>query len=181
MIMCCKCNRRPAVVFITSMKGNEKKNEGYCLTCAKASNIPQVAEYMEKLGISDEEMEQISEQMTNLLDGDAFEMGGSGLMPDFMSKMFGGMGGMDDFQEVESISDDNSKSDRKLFGKGKNDKKDKKDKKKKELRFLGSYCTNLSQKAADGKLDNIIGRDEEIARVIQILSRRTIKIVSIFI
>ena len=172
MIMCCKCNRRPAVVFITSMKGNEKKNEGYCLTCAKASNIPQVAEYMEKLGISDEEMEQISEQMTNLLDGDAFEMGGSGLMPDFMSKMFGGMGGMDDFQEVESISDD-SKSDRKLFGKGKNDKKDKKDKKKKELRFLGSYCTNLSQKAADGKLDNIIGRDEEIARVIQILSRRT--------
>ena len=112
MIMCCKCNRRPAVVFITSMKGNEKKNEGYCLTCAKASNIPQVAEYMEKLGISDEEMEQISEQMTNLLDGDAFEMGGSGLMPDFMSKMFGGMGGMDDFQEVESISDD-SKSDRK--------------------------------------------------------------------
>ena len=166
MIMCCKCNKRPAVVFITSMKGNEKKNEGYCLTCAKESNIPQISEYMEKLGISDEEMEQISEHMTNLLDGDAFEMGGSGLMPDFMSKMFGGM---DDFQEVESISEnnDNRKSDRKA-----KDKKDKKDKKK-ELRFLGSYCTNLSQKAADGKLDNIIGRDKEIARVIQILSRRT--------
>ena len=168
MIMCCKCNKRPAVVFITSMKGNEKKNEGYCLTCAKESNIPQISEYMEKLGISDEEMEQISEHMTNLLDGDAFEMGGSGIMPDFMSKMFGGMG---DFQEVESISDD-SDNDRKADKKSK-DKKDKKDKKKKELRFLSSYCTNLSQKAADGKLDNIIGRDKEIARVVQILSRRT--------
>ncbi len=167
MIMCCKCNKRPAVVFITSMKGNEKKNEGYCLTCAKESNIPQISEYMEKLGISDEEMEQISEHMTNLLDGDAFEMGGSGLMPDFMSKMFGGM---DDFQEVESISENNG--DRKADKKSR-DKKDKKDKKKKELRFLGSYCTNLSQKAADGKLDNIIGRDKEIARVVQILSRRT--------
>lgn len=166
MIMCCKCNKRPAVVFITSMKGNEKKNEGYCLTCAKESNIPQISEYMEKLGISDEEMEQISEHMTNLLDGDAFEMGGSGIMPDFMSKMFGGMG---DFQEVESISDD---SDNKAEKKSK-DKKDKKDKKKKELRFLSRYCTNLSQKAADGKLDNIIGRDKEIARVVQILSRRT--------
>ncbi len=167
MIMCCKCNKRPAVVFITSMKGNEKKNEGYCLTCAKASNIPQISEYMEKLGISDEEMEQISEHMTNLLDGDAFEMGGSGLMPDFMTKMFGGM---DDFQEVDSISENDS--DRKADKKSR-DKKDKKDKKKKELRFLGSYCTNLSQKAADGKLDNIIGRDKEIARVVQILSRRT--------
>lgn len=166
MIMCCKCNKRPAVVFITSMKGNEKKNEGYCLTCAKESNIPQISEYMEKLGISDEEMDQISEHMTNLLDGDAFEMGGSGIMPDFMSKMFGGIG---DFQEVESISDD---SDNKAEKKSK-DKKDKKDKKKKELRFLSSYCTNLSQKAADGKLDNIIGRDKEIARVVQILSRRT--------
>ena len=84
MIMCSKCNKRPAVVFITSMSGNEKKNEGYCLTCAKAANIPQVSEYMNSLGITDEEIEQISDQMTNLLDGDAFEMGGSGIMPDFM-------------------------------------------------------------------------------------------------
>ncbi len=168
MIMCSKCNKRPAVVFITSMKGNEKKNEGYCLTCAKEANIPQVAEYMKQLGISDEELEQISDHMTNLLDGDAFEMGGSGIMPDFMSKMFGGMG---DFQEVDSISE--SSSDKRSADKNDKDKKDKKDKKKKELKFLGSYCTNLSQKAADGKLDNIIGRDKEIARVVQILSRRT--------
>ncbi len=168
MIMCSKCNKRPAVVFITSMSGNEKKNEGYCLTCAKAANIPQVSEYMNSLGITDEEIEQISDQMTNLLDGDAFEMGGSGIMPDFMSKMFGGM---PDFQEVDSISDRGEQNQR--SSSDKKDKKDKRDKKKKELRFLSSYCTNLSQKAADGKLDNIIGRDKEIARVVQILSRRT--------
>ena len=150
MIMCTKCNKRPAVVFITSMKGNEKKNEGYCFVCAKEANIPQVADYMKQLGISDEELEQISDHMTNLLDGDAFEMGGSGIMPDFMSKMFGGM---PDFQEVDSISE--SSSDKRSADKNDKDKKDKKDKKKKELKFLGSYCTNLSQKAADGKLDNI--------------------------
>ena len=81
MMMCCKCNSRPAVLFITSMRGNEKKNEGYCLTCAKSLNIPQISEYMEQFGISDEELEQLSEHMTNMLDGDSFEMGGSGIMP----------------------------------------------------------------------------------------------------
>lgn len=173
MIMCCKCNKRPAVVFITSMKGNEKKDEGYCLACAKESNIPQISQYMERLGITDEDVEQISNQMTELLDGDAFEMGGSGIMPDFMSKMFGGL---NDFTEVDSISDEKgSNSENSASDKGGRDKKDKdkKDKKKKELKFLNSYCTNLSQKAANGELDNIIGRDKEIARVIQILSRRT--------
>ena len=59
MIMCSRCKKRPAVVFITSMQGNEKKNEGLCLSCAKQMNIPQVAEYMERLGISDEEIEQL--------------------------------------------------------------------------------------------------------------------------
>lgn len=173
MIMCCKCNKRPAVVFITSMKGNEKKDEGYCLACAKESNIPQISQYMERLGITDEDVEQISNQMTELLDGDAFEMGGSGIMPDFMSKMFGGL---NDFTEVDSISDEKgSNSENSALDKGGRDKKDKdkKDKKKKELKFLNSYCTNLSQKATNGELDNIIGRDKEIARVIQILSRRT--------
>src|SRR4051794_17658975 len=88
MIMCSKCRKRPAVVFIASVQGNEKKNEGLCLTCAKEKNIPQVAEYMEKLGISDEEIEQLSEQMMDMLDGDSFEMGGSGLMPNIISGLF---------------------------------------------------------------------------------------------
>ncbi len=79
MIMCSNCKKRPAVVFITSIKGNEKKNEGLCLNCAREKNVPQVAEYMERLGISEEEIDHLSEQMMDMLDGDSFEMGGSGL------------------------------------------------------------------------------------------------------
>lgn len=179
MIMCSSCKKRPAVVFITSMQGNEKKNEGLCLSCARKRDIPQVADYMNRLGITDEEIDQLSDQMMGMLDGDAFEMGGSGIMPDFISNMFG----MNDKSENSESSDSSDKespapgsepdeeSGKKsglgsIFGK-------RKEKKQKELKFLGSYCTNLSQKAADGELDNIIGRDKEIARVIQILSRRT--------
>ena len=181
MIMCSKCKKRPAVVFITSVQGNEKKNEGLCLSCARSQNIPQVKEYMDKLGITDEELDQFSEQMMGLLDGDSFEMGGSGVLPDFITNMFGGEksgdddgnssggSGFDPRNLFGGRSDDktgDSKEKKGLFGKNK-------EKKTREPKFLGSYCTNLSQKAADGKLDNIIGRDTEIARVIQILSRRT--------
>ena len=185
MIMCSKCKKRPAVVFITSVQGNEKKNEGLCLSCARSQNIPQIKEYMDKLGITDEELDQLSDQMMGMLDGDSFEMGGSGVLPDFITNMFGGNddgdksddnngSGFDprSFFSSRSSSSDDKSSDSKekkggLFGRSN------KEKKSKEPKFLGSYCTNLSQKAADCKLDNIIGRDNEIARVIQILSRRT--------
>lgn len=186
MIMCSNCKKRPAVVFITAMHGNETRNEGLCLTCAREKKIPQVQEYMDKLGISDEEIEQLSDQMMDMLDGDSFEMGGSGLMPNFLSNMFGGSpaGNNDsiDFTEVSENNPDNKDGDNpqkndmqknpfsNIFG-GRN--REKKSPKRKELKFLGSYCTNLSKKAADGELDNIIGRDKEIARVVQILSRRT--------
>ena len=183
MIMCSNCKKRPAVVFITSVQGNEKKNEGLCLSCAREKKIPQVAEYMDKLGITDEELDQLSDQMMGMLDGDSFEMGGSGLMPDFLTNMFG-MGGNNnddggdsdgDFREDTSEGGDGADAPKKteekrekggLFGRRKEKKRGK------ELKFLGSYCTDLSQKAADGQLDRIIGRDKEIARVIQILSRR---------
>ncbi len=181
MLMCSKCQKRPAVVFITSVQGNEKRNEGLCLTCAKERNIPQVAEYMEKFGISDEEVEQLSEQMMDMLDGDSFEMGGSGLMPNLISGLFNSE---DDPKADDANPDSSGKKSNgfpfnmsNLFSSrdnsNNNNKKDRKSPKKKELRFLESYCTNLSKKAADGELDNIIGRDKEIARVVQILSRRT--------
>jgi protein-arginine kinase activator protein McsA len=95
MIMCSKCKKRPAVVFITSVQGSEKKNEGLCLSCARAQNIPQIKEYMDKLGITDEELDQLSDQMMGMLDGDSFEMGGSGVLPDFITNMFGGNSGDD--------------------------------------------------------------------------------------
>ena len=187
MIMCSKCKKRPAVVFITSVQGNEKKNEGLCLSCARSQNIPQIKEYMDKLGITDEELDQLSDQMMGMLDGDSFEMGGSGVLPDFITNMFGGN---DDGDKSDDSSNSSSGFDPRSFFSSRNsssddkssDSKEKKgglfgrnskEKKSKEPKFLGSYCTNLSQKAADGKLDNIIGRDNEIARVIQILSRRT--------
>ncbi|OPZ20032.1 MAG: ATP-dependent Clp protease ATP-binding subunit ClpC [Firmicutes bacterium ADurb.BinA205] len=190
MIMCSSCNKRPAVVFITSVQGGEKKNEGLCLSCARKRDIPQVAEYMNKLGITDEELDQLSDQMMGMLDGDSFEMGGSGLMPDFLTNMFGGGENGDSSDNSDDNGGHKSFFDAlgSAFGglkggsdsgnsspSGKSDKKGSSSRreKKKELKFLGSYCTNLSQKAADGQLDNIIGRDKEIARVIQILSRRT--------
>ena len=184
MIMCSNCKKRPAVVFITSVQGNEKKNEGLCLTCAREKNIPQVSEYMDRLGISDEEIDQLSSQMMEMLDGDSFEMGGSGLMPDFISNLLGGSprvenendGEGDDPEGNSNDPDDITEKKPKtpfggMFGKMRERSKDKK--KRRELKFLGTYCTNLSQKAEDGKLDRIVGRDKEIALVIQILSRRT--------
>jgi len=183
MIMCSKCKKRPAVVFITTVQGNEKKNEGLCLSCARQMNIPQVAEYMDRLGITDEEIDQLSDQMMGMLDGDSFEMGGSGFMPEFLSNMFTKPSENSDGINAENESDD-KKSEKETDPKAEkpsdnSGKKSgpfgfgRKEKKSKELKFLNSYCTNLSQKAADGKLDAIIGRDKEIARVIQILSRRT--------
>ncbi len=160
MVLCSKCKRRPAVVFITTMHGEEKKNEGLCMLCAKQMNIPQVQEYMEQMGITDEEIEQMSDQMMELMDGESFEMGGSGTLPPFIQNLFGGG------------SDSHKSGDGKREEKPKKKKKDKDREKSKELKFLDNYCTNLSQRAADGKLDNIIGRDKEIARVVQILSRR---------
>ena len=173
MIMCSNCKKRPAVVFITSVQGNEKKNEGLCLSCARERKIPQVAEYMDRLGITDEELDQLSDQMMGMLDGDSFEMGGSGLMPDFITNMFG----MNDDGRVNDSQPPSGDRAPRHEQEEKREKKgifnSRKEKKSKELKFLGSYCTNLSQKAADGELDRIIGRDKEIARVIQILSRRT--------
>ncbi|MCM1529282.1 MAG: ATP-dependent Clp protease ATP-binding subunit [Alistipes sp.] len=173
MMMCSNCKKRPAVVFISTVQGGEKKNEGLCLSCARAKNIPQVTEYMNRLGITDEEINQFSDQMMEMLDGDAFEMGGSGLMPGFLSNMFGSP---QTEESNEEPAEDEKEAPKKsgFFGRSK-EKKDsgKSEKRKKEPKFLGSYCTNLSKKAADGELDRIIGRDKEISRVVQILSRRT--------
>ncbi len=185
MILCSKCKKRPAVVFITSMQGSQRKNEGLCMVCAKQMNIPQVTEYMKQMGITDEELEQISDQMMDLMDGDSFEMGGSGLMPNFLQDMMRSIDNSadnddsEDEAELPSETNDNDGGSiennpfESLFGKRKGEKMHKGGKRKKELKFLKNYCTNLSERAIEGKLDAIIGRDREISRVIQILSRRT--------
>ena len=175
MMLCSRCKKRPAVVFITAMQGDKKKNDGLCLVCAKEMHVPQIDEYMKQMGISDEELEQISNQMMDMMDGDSFEMGGYGVMPQFLQNMIKDTG-----KALESLQNGG------VPAKGDEDvpqadytevpdspRRERRSKRKKELKFLGNYCTNLSQRATDGKLDAVIGRDKEIARVIQILSRRT--------
>ncbi|MDE5835172.1 MAG: ATP-dependent Clp protease ATP-binding subunit, partial [Ruminococcus sp.] len=89
MMMCSKCKKRMAVIFITSVQGNEKKNEGLCLACAREQRIPQVSEFMDKFDITDEKIDQLSDQMMNMFDndsfGNSFEMGGAGTIPEFLS------------------------------------------------------------------------------------------------
>ena len=145
------------------MNGNEKKNEGLCLYCARQLGIPQVDEYMKQMGITDDDLEALTEAMSE--DGDSFEMGGTGAMPNFISNLLGKLGGNQDQQNNAQNGALPQNSNRKKD-------KDAEQKKEKELKFLGTYCTNLTQRAAEGKLDKIIGRDREIGRVLQILSRR---------
>ena len=159
-MMCSRCKKRPAVVFISQMNMKDptaKKNEGLCLVCAKELGISQVDEYMKQMGITEEEVQAMSDQLMDITDGNDFEMGGSGTMPNFLSSLFGGA-----VKNADKAANSGSRSD--------DDRK--KERKKKELKFLNNFCTNLTERAREGKLDNIIGRDRECERVIQILSRR---------
>lgn len=181
MMLCSRCKKRPAVVFITAMQGEKKKNDGLCLVCAKELHVPQIDEYMKQMGITDEELEQISNQMMDMMDGESFEMGGSGVMPQFLQsfmkdpgKIFGNL--KDDGEESNELqtADGDEEIPSAVYTEiPSGSRRERRSKRKKELRFLGNYCTNLTRRAAEGKLDAIIGRDKEIARVIQILSRRT--------
>lgn len=170
MMMCTRCQKRPAVVFITSMNGQEKKNEGLCLVCAKELGISQVDDYMKSMGITDDDLEMLSDQLMDITDGDDFEPGGSPTMPNFLSNMLGQFGNFQKDKEDKSAVADETENPENTKKKGLFNR-DKKSKPKK-LKFLSNYATNLTERARDGKLDNIVGRDKEIARVIQILSRR---------
>lgn len=160
MLMCSRCKKRPAVVFISQMNAKDpqhKKNEGLCLVCAKELGISQVDDYMKAMGISDDDLEAMSNQLMEASDGDDFEPGGT----NFLSNLFGG----DAANLFSNLAGGMPKA---TDEGGENKPKDK----KKKLKFLNNYCTNLTQKAREGKLDNVVGKDKEISRVIHILSRR---------
>jgi len=163
-MMCSRCGKRPAVMFISQVDPKDpshKKNEALCLQCACELGISQSEDFKKMLGISDEEIKNMTDQLMELNDGNDFEMGGSGTMPNFLSQLFGGLGGgINPPDNAQQGSDPKQKQRR--------EKKEK----KKELKFLSNYCTNLTEKARECQLDNIIGRDKEIERVVQILSRR---------
>ncbi len=143
------------------------------MVCAKELNIPQISEYMKHMGITDEELEQLSDQMMDMMDGDSFEMGGSGTLPPFLQNMMKNMPNMPLFSGDNQNEGEETLPGEDLTAEPPKPSKKEKRKKKKDLKFLNNYCTNLSQKAEEGKMDAIIGRDKEIERVVQILCRRT--------
>ena len=156
------------------MHGNEKRNEGLCLVCAKELDIPQVAEYMEHMGITDEDIEQMSDQMMDMMEDESFQMGGASTLPNFIQKMF--REAPDEEEKPAEGGGEEKKSDPNREPRPerpkKSPEKQKKQPEKKELKYLDNYCTNLSKRAENGEMDGVIGRDKEISRVIQILSRR---------
>lgn len=159
------------------MQGGEQKSEGYCLVCAKDLHIPQVSDYLKKNHISEEDLEEFSDQMMEMmketgmeqLDGSYEEsdepvQGTIDAMPNFLRNLFGG--------SVSGQPQNDGQSGNAGREKRSKEKNAKKKPEKPEYKFLDNYCTNLSQRAEEGKLDRILGRDREIARAMQILSRR---------
>lgn len=182
-MLCVRCKQNPAVVFVSKIDGpngqEQGEPEGYCLKCACELNIGPVKQMMDKMGINPEDLDTISEQFNSLMgyndDADDFEEGGTPSMPD-LSSLFGALGGNNftggfgvPAEPNETKEPDDDKDEK---GKKRRRKKGEKGDKKKR-RYLSTYCTDLTEKARDGKLDAIIGREQEISRTIQILCRRS--------
>ena len=161
-LMCTRCHKRPAVIFMSRMENGQMVNEGLCLQCAKELGIPQVKDLIDRMGISDEDIEAMSNQIMEMMgDEDGFEPGGA--MPFPMMNMFGGpLQEEEEHLPAEVEDTDAGESDTPV-----------QEKKRRKMKYLDSYCENLNDKVRQGKVDRIIGRESEIYRVMQILNRRT--------
>ena len=184
-VRCCRCHKNPAVVFISKVNDEKMEPEGYCIKCAMELNIGPVKQIMENMGVSEEDLDQVSDQINAMLgfneDAD-FEEGGAPTMPS-LETLFNALGGNADGEgglfgnlnlggnpaesnlgeEPDAPAATETKTRKKNGGKGE----------RKKRRFLNLYCTDLTDRAARGELDRIIGRDKEIDRAIQILCRRS--------
>ena len=169
--MCSRCGKNVAVVFITKLEGGVQKNEGLCLKCARELHIKPVDDMIEKMGISDEDLDNLSGEMMNALNGVESLMDMS----------------IDPDNDANDDSDDDGKTAtfpflNRLFGNGNNTPAEsnnaaaqqppKEGGKPPKRKFLDNYCINLTDRARAGKLENMVGREEELERVIQILNRR---------
>lgn len=169
--MCTRCGERPAIVFIQKMEDGVMKPEGLCYKCAKELNVDMgpIQGLMEKMGISEDELEQASEQMGMFMENmDDFDFGDIGSM--FNSENADGAQTMPFSEMMNNIMGGSESSTEEPKKKGKRNHKRSQDESRK---FLNSYCNNLTEKAKKGGIDNIIGRESEIERAIQILCRRT--------
>ncbi|MBE6937073.1 MAG: ATP-dependent Clp protease ATP-binding subunit [Ruminococcaceae bacterium] len=171
MVICARCKKNIASVFITRLENGETKNEGICLKCARELGIKPVSDMMEKMGISEDDLENMSKEMMTALsatseapsadddsDSDEDRTTNAATFP-FLDKLFG---------QGRLPADPSQSAPRPEQGQAPS----KDGKQKKKYKFLDTYCVNLNEKAASGRLDRIIGRDEEIERVVQILNRR---------
>ena len=170
--MCSRCHKHVAVVFITKLEGGQSKNEGLCLKCAKELGIKPIDDMIQKMGITDEDLENLTSEMMSAFGG---AEGLEGLMPQdredgdeddgrtatfpFLNQLFGAAAGGD----AEPKKDAAPRPD-KNGGKGQE--------RPVKRKFLENYCISLTQRAQEGKLDRLIGRERELERVIQILNRR---------
>lgn len=165
-MMCSRCHKRPAVVFLsTTETGSEP--QGLCLTCAKELGIKPVNDLIDKMGLTDDQMEAMENDLNELMDTgnddeeDGFTPGGAALFPtEFLKNIYGSQ----DTKPAQEPAEQDKKNDK---------KHDKVERAKSKRKHLNAYCTNLTAKAKAGEIDRIIGREKEIGRVIQILSRRT--------
>ena len=168
MVMCSRCKKRIAAIFVTKLENGEKVSEGLCLRCAKELGVPvdnMLGDMMGQLGLSSDQLESIEDEVMGIVsegglpsDADDAEDGGAPAI-DFPKL----------FRESGLIPNDDINDNEKSKEKGKNKKESSKEKK---YKFLNTYCRNLTSLAAQGKIDRIIGRERELARVIQILCRR---------
>ena len=164
--MCVKCRKNVAVVFITKMENGVTMNEGYCLKCARGLGIPQIDEAVKQMGISEEDLDMLTDEMSNVFgqrdnsDGaDDDEIDSQTATFPLLNQLFGGMPGNHPMPKQEPKQErPNEEGDSKKKGK--------------KHKFLDSYCMDLTGRAKAGKLDKVIGRDVETERVIQILNRR---------
>ncbi len=160
--MCVKCKKNMAVVFMTRMENGVTMNEGYCLKCARSLGVPQIDDIVKQMGISEDELDAISNEMSSVfgqIEGDTHdddEVESQTATFPLLNQLFGG--------------DRSGKKPAPAGEKGEEKKSDKK--KAKAHKFLDSYCMDLTGRAKNGQLDKVIGRDVETERVIQILNRR---------
>ena len=175
--LCSKCKKNVAVVFISRLDGGKTVNEGLCLKCAKELGLPQVDEMMKRMGISDEDLDTLSSEMLQAFNGvenvedlpggdedSGEEEDGSTATFPFLNRLFNSGDSARNAGHGEEPQGGSARADR--------DKERKGDKGGGKRKYLENYCQNLTGRAKEGKLDPVIGREQEIERVIQILNRR---------
>ena len=165
--LCAKCRKNVAVIFITRMENGNTLNEGYCLKCARSLGIPQIDEAVKQMGISEDDLDMLSDEMGNFFGQmdedekhDDDEVDSQTATFPLLNQLFGGA-------NSNLPSRPEPKKEKEEKGEGEHPKK-----KAKKHKFLDSYCMDLTGRARNGKLDKVIGRDVETERVIQILNRR---------